>query len=360
MSSSGLPTTPSATTIGPGRRPAPPELANWLSRCLAVEPPFAIEPLITVGQSNEMVLVHAAARRWVLRRPPRVKNAPSAHDVLREARVLRALDQTDVPHPIVVATCEDESIVGAPFYVMEHLTGLVPVAPLEPGGIAVGDRRALGPETVAALGKLGEVDWQAIGLDGYGRPEGFLERQVSRWTRQLDSYRFRELPGLDEVARWLEGNRPGHSRPGILHGDIGLRNVMFSAQAPVRLLAILDWEMATIGDPLLDLGLFVGTWTHAGEEDVLDRSITHLEGMATRLELVECYARHSPRAVEALPYYMALALFKLACILEGSLARLRNGQSDHDGHARYAELVPALVRRAHAITSGAFGLEGPR
>lgn len=331
------------------------ELRRWLATTLDVSPhDLSIEPLAVSGDSNLMFEISGGGRRLVLRVPPRVKNDASAHDVLREYRMLVALDQTDIPHPSPVAACDQSRPLGSPFFVMEHVPGFSPNDPLpEPWASRPASRRGLGLEAAAGLARLSQIPWQEIGLGEFGRPDGFLARQVSRWMRQLERYKVRELDGLAQVARWLEDHRPPDAPPAIVHGDFHLRNVMFASEPPARVRAIVDWEMATIGDPLLDFGSLLGTWSEPGEDVFMNGSVTQWDGMATREELAEAYANAGGRPLDHIPYYMALALFKLACILEGSHARLLAGDSEHPGHAVYDELVPRIVRRAVDVTTGA-------
>jgi aminoglycoside phosphotransferase (APT) family kinase protein len=331
---------------------------RWLGDRLGVDgSQVTISSLAAAGDSNLMFDVTTPGRRWVLRMPPGVKNDRSAHDVLREYRMLVVLDGTPIPHPAPVAACEDPSIAGRPFYVMEHIDGFSPSQPLEPPWAGDAEAcRSLGPRAAEALADLASVPWRELGLDGFGRPDGFLERQVPRWLRQLEGYKQRELDGLDHVARWLLTNRPPDSGPAILHGDYHLRNVMFARRPPAQVVALVDWEMATIGDPLLDLGALLATWSQDGEEVIMNGSVTHQPGMATRAEIATAYERRRGAAVDHLDYYMALALFKLICILEGSYSRLLRGESQHEGHRSYESLVPTMLRRAEAITRGTWGI----
>jgi aminoglycoside phosphotransferase (APT) family kinase protein len=162
----------------------------------------------------------------------------------------------------------------------------------------------------------------------------------------------RDIDGLDEIARWLEDHRPAERAPAILHGDYHLRNVMFAPQPPARVAAIVDWEMATIGDPLLDLGALLATWSEPGEEVFMSGTVTNLDGMATRAQMAAAYEQRSGQPVEHIDYYMALALFKLVCILEGSYSRLMAGDSEHESHRTYGTLIPVMVSRASAIVQG--------
>lgn len=333
-------------------------LRGWLDEHLpGGEHELELAKMDVTNASNEMFDVRRGPHHWTLRRPPRVKNAPSAHAVLREFRLLRALEGTDIPHPRPLAACDDERVLGAPFYVMEYVDGFSPHQPLGPPYDDAARRHGLGVELVDVLARVGRVDWRAAGLEGFGKPDGFLERQVDRWLGQLAHYRTRELDGLDEVAAWLTEHRPPAGEPGIMHGDYSFFNVMFAREAPPRIVAVVDWETATIGDPLLDLGWVLGQWSEPGEEPIIEIGITHLEGMATRVELAERYAAQSGRSVAGVRYYMVLAVFKLACILEGGYHRHATGASDDPRHARLEQTVPKLTRHAAAMARGEWAPE---
>ena len=329
----------------------PARLVPWLD-AQGLEPgePLTVER-ITTGHSNETFLVRRGGRSWILRRPPRVPLAPTAHDMGREARLLRALAGTGVPVPRVVTACADANVIGAPFHLTERLDGWVirDRVPEPFRDATVGHH--VGESLVDALAALHAVDWRAVGLDDFGRPEGFLERQVARWTRQLETYRQRPLPDLEALAGWLAGHRPPGEPATIIHGDYHLDNVMFAPCVPPRVIAILDWETATIGDPLVDLGLATALWSDAGDERVplaegLDVAAL---GFGSRRELAARYAVRTGRSVAHLPYYQALGLFRLACILEGSWARHVHGAADDPAFAALGAGVPAMARRARAL-----------
>lgn len=328
-------------------------LAQWLEQNVPGRAPYTLIAMQAASTSNEMWEVRDAdGQRFALRRPPAIKNAPTAHDVLREFRLIGALDGTDVPHPSPVAVCHDEALLGAPFYVMTHVDGIVLQPPLPAWAEVPANRAPIGLELVDAIAKLSRVDWQAQGLAGFGKPDGYLDRQVDRWLGQLAKYRTRDIPGLDRLATWLREHRPAAQPSGILHGDYSIFNVLFAPEAPARLVAVVDWETATIGDPLVDLGWVVAQWSEAGEPPVLDTGITHLEGMASRRDIVQRYAEQSGRDVSAVAYYAALASFKLVCIVEGSWHRFVNGRSTNPKHAVFEKLVPELTQHALAITRG--------
>ena len=330
-----------------------PALELWLGDQL----PGAGEPLeverITTGHSNEVFEVRRGGHRWILRRPPRVPLSPTAHDMMREFRVLTALEGTTVPHPRPLVACPDPEVIGAPFYLMEPVDGFVLRTSLPPPFDADVDARyGLGTELVDALAELACVDWRAAGLEGFGRPDGYLERQVDRWLGQLERYKTRDIPELDAVAPWIRANTPAMGDPAILHGDYKFDNVIFHHGAPARLAAVVDWEQATIGDPLVDLGWMLGLWDEPGEEPLGAGGsvVTTVDGLPTRDELAERYARRTGRSLEHLTYYKVLSLFKLACVLEGSYYRFVNKTSDDPMHGLFEFLVPALARRALTLS----------
>src|SRR5918992_780562 len=217
------------------------------------------------GHSNFTFLVRRGEARVVLRRPPRPPLPPSAHDVLREARLLRALEATPVRVPRVLAVGDDESVLGVPFYVMEEMQGSVVTTDVPPAIDTEEGRRRLSQELVDALVEVHAVDWRAYGLEGYGKPTGYLERQVRRFTGLWEYSRTRELPVVEEVRDWLGGNLPASPESTIVHGDYRLGNVMVANEPPARLVAIFDWELSTIGDPLADVGYLTVTWAQADD-----------------------------------------------------------------------------------------------
>ena len=331
-------------------------LAAWLDAHLPGAGAELDVRRLSSGHNNEILELRRGEHVWYLRRPALVPNEPSLADriVLREFRVLRALDRTDVPHPNALACCEDLDVAGSCFYVMERVDGFTPRDPLPAPYDTNGEaRRQLAFELVDAMARLATVDWRAIGLEGFGKPDGFLDRQVDRWLGALAAHRGRELPGLDEVAAWLRGRVPPPSPPGIVHGDLHFMNTVFRPGAPARLAAIVDWELATIGDPLLDLGGLLAHWSEPGEPPrPYDAFFSQRAGLPTRAELVERYAGRTGRDVDGIAFYVVLTLFKQACILEGSYARHLSGASDDPVHATLREVVPALVVAALETARG--------
>jgi aminoglycoside phosphotransferase (APT) family kinase protein len=308
------------------------------------------------GHSNETFFVDRGQDRWVLRRPPRGAFLPTAHDVLREHRVLAALASTDARAPRPVIACDDETVIGAPFYLMERIDGVVIRDSLPDALSSDDDRRRIGEELVDALAELHAVDFRAVGLEGWGKPEGYLARQVRRWRGQLAlATQFsRPLPTLEAVGEWLDANVPpaDDQRGAIVHGDYKLDNVAFAPGSPARLVAILDWEMSTLGDPLADLGWMLSFWVEADDPASvsLERgTVTRLPGFAPRADLLDRYREQTGRSMADLRFSTVLALFKLATLLEGSYARHLAGVTDDPFFAELEEGVPGIAARAREL-----------
>jgi aminoglycoside phosphotransferase (APT) family kinase protein len=305
------------------------------------------------GHSNVTFLVRRGDARVVLRRPPRPPLPPSAHDVLREARLLRALEATPVRVPRVLAVGDDESVLGVPFYLMEEVHGSVVTTEIPAALDGPEERARIADELIDALVELHAVDWRACGLDGFGRPSGYLERQVRRFTGLWQHNKTRELPLVEEVGAWLGRNMPDSTESTIVHGDYRLGNVMVADDAPARLVAIFDWELSTIGDPLADVGYLTVTWAQAGDPAGIAFSslsaATRREGFPTREELTVRYEERSGRSVSALRWYQALAMWKAAVFMEGNLKRYQAGASDDPYLALFDEGVPALAAKAREI-----------
>jgi aminoglycoside phosphotransferase (APT) family kinase protein len=305
------------------------------------------------GHSNVTYLVRRGDHRFVLRRPPRPPLPPSAHDVLREARLLAALADTRARVPRVLAVCADESVLGVPFYVMEEVAGTVITDSLPPVLDTPGERERIGCELVDALVEIHSVDWRAAGLDGFGKPTGYLERQLRRFGGLWEHNKTRELPVVAEVGEWLAAHMPESPQATIVHGDYRLGNVMVGDERPARLVAVFDWELATIGDPLADLGYLTVTWV--ARDDPADTmfsalsSVTRREGFPSREEIVARYEERSGRAVGTLHWYQALALWKAAVFMEGNYKRFLAGASDDSFLAVFDEGVPALAGKALEI-----------
>ena len=279
---------------------------------------------ISGGTQNEIYEIRRGDLHAALRIPP--TGAPAARDegIRREWRIIEALDGTDVPHTAAIAACDDDAVLGRPFYLMGFVDGWSPMSVDEwpaPFDVDLEARRGLAFQLVEGIALLSKVDWRARGLSDLGRPDGFHERQVDRWTAFLDRVRTRELPGFDEAAAWLRAHRPIDYVPGLMHGDYQFANVMYRHGAPARLAAIVDWEMGTVGDPKLDLGWVVHPWPEDVEGKDSGFSYVDMEGMPSRSEILAHYAEVSGRQVDDMDYYMVLAKWKLAVVLEQGFQR---------------------------------------
>ncbi|WPO74758.1 MULTISPECIES: phosphotransferase family protein [unclassified Streptomyces] len=297
--------------------------------------------LIEGGRSNLTYAVTDGASRWVVRRPPLGHVLATAHDMKREHRVIEALHPTNVPVPAPVLLCDDDTVIGAPFYVMEFVDGtpyrtseeLAPLGPERTRAAVLG--------LVDTLVDLHAVDPAAVGLGDFGRPDGFLDRQLRRWGKQLDASRNRDLAGIDELHAALGRSLPASPAPTVVHGDYRLDNVLIGGDDRIK--AILDWEMSTLGDPLTDLGLLV---MYSAKLEVPDSPVSTTAGAPGHpdpAELIERYAARSGRDVSAVSWYTAFAWFKLAVILEGIHYRYTLGQTVGAGFDRIGELVPVFI-----------------
>ena len=332
-----------------------PALGAVLDR-YGVEPgePLGKPSLIGGGHSNVTLSFERGGRRLVLRRPPRPPYPAKAHDVLREARFLLALAGTPVPVPSVIAACEDTSALGVPFYVMDHLDGVVVTDEL-PASLR-GDERALARRLVDTLVDLHRIDPAASDLADVGRPDGYLERQLGTFARIWSDVRTREVPRVDEVRRWLDVRRPRHSATAIVHGDYRLGNVMVRPQRPARIVAVMDWEMATLGDPLADVGYLLATY---GDPDEAPHIMTDLSAVTRarefprRRDLMEWYATASGLSLDEIVWYQVLALWKACVFLESSYRRWRNGQTNDTWFGTLGVRVPELADAAWASTHSA-------
>lgn len=309
-------------------------VGKWMDEQGLPGGPFEGVTSLGGGTQNIMLRFDRGGREYVLRRGPKHLR-PKSNDVIRrEARLLGALAGSGVRAPEVIAACPDESVLGAVFYLMEPITGFNPQNELP--GLHAGDpeiRRQMGLSAVEAIARLGAVDYLALGLADYGKPDGFLERQVPRWLGELESYSTNEgypgpqLPGLDRIGDWLDRHRPATWTPGILHGDCHLANMMFRFDGP-QVAAMVDWEMSTIGDPLLDLGWQIATRPEPGTTGAaLIGKLGEAGGLPTPEEMTAHYARFSDRDLGNVTWYTVLACFKLGIVLEGTYARAFAGKA---------------------------------
>ena len=306
------------------------------------------------GGTQNILLKFRRGDRWfMLRRPPLAAHMNGSETMRREARVLGALAATDVPHPRLIAACPQEDVLGAAFYLMEPVDGFNPTVGLPPfhaGDPAV--RHAMGLALVDGIAALGRVDHVAVGRADCGRAEGFLERQVGRWKKQLASYAAYEgwagpdeIEGIEEVGAWLEAHRPASFKPGVIHGDYHLANVLYRFDSP-DLAAIVDWELTTVGDPLLDLGWLMATWPEPDGPEAGNVSVKPWEGFPTASELVDRYAANTERDLSAIHWYAVLACYKLGIILEGTHARAAAGKAEAATGLALLNQTLGLFRRA--------------
>ncbi len=308
-----------------------------------------------VGEGHSNV-TFALSTGVVVRRPPRGPLPPSAHDVSREARLLRALEHTPVRVPKVLAACDDLEVIGAPFYVMEQVSGEVITDSMPEALDTPAQRDRIADELIDALVELHSVDWTRVGLEGFGKPTGYLERQLRRFTGLWEHNRTREVPEVEEIGKWLAANLPDSPPATIVHGDYRLGNTMFAVTAPAQLVAIFDWEMATIGDPLADVGYMMIHWTQAGDRvgKFNLHSVTKLPGFPPREELVERYEERAGRSVQALDWYVTLALWKAVVFMEGNYKRAVLGSTDDPYLLSFGEGVLELAQRALDVTRHGF------
>jgi aminoglycoside phosphotransferase (APT) family kinase protein len=324
--------------------------------------------LIAGGRSNLTYLLEPGddGTPLVLRRPPLGHVLPTAHDMSREYRVLSALAGTEVPVPDPVALYPEPDVIGAPFYLMQYVPGLVLRSAEDGEQLTPVQARQLSEDFTDMLAAIHGVDLAATGLSGFGRPEGYMERQLARWQRQWELSVSREVPGYTELTQRLAAGLPGRALPTpegtLVHGDYRLDNTLVTlardaddpgGSARPAIAAVLDWEMSTLGDPLADLGLALVYWTEPGDGDSLDvqwaPEVTAGPGFLTRAEIAARYAEATGRDVSALGYYMAFGCFKLAVVLEGIHARFLQKKTVGEGFEREGPAVPLIIQRAHRL-----------
>ncbi len=341
----------------------PAALSDWLDQNI---PEMGSAPLqvsfLHGGTSNVILSLNRGEQELVLRRPPLAPPPGSSKTVQREATVLSALTGSEVPIPQVYGKCFDKDVIGDCFYVMERVDGWSPELNnrkclFEPPFDAPPHNAGLAHAMIDGLVALAGVNYQAVGLTDFGKPDGFLQRQVERWKSQLESYpsrynnyQGRDIPGLSFVADWLQDNIPDSTPPGILHGDYGFPNVLFKRNTPARLSAILDWELATIGDPMLDIGWYLNAFrdardpTHAPHNAYFDAL-----QFPTRQELAARYCEGSGRSIAHLDYYLVLALYKATCIIEYKVAAAADGLVPQDVGKMFEQMVLDSAMEAEKI-----------
>ena len=321
-------------------------LAEWMD---GAGLPGKGEPLeadfLSGGTQNVIYRIRRGDDDCVLRMPP--PDAPPDRDkgILREWRIIEALDGTEVPHTAAIGVCADASVLGRPFYLMGFVDGWSPMDLHErkwpaPFDTDLAARAGLAYQLAEGIALLSKVDWKAKGLQDLGRPDGFHERQVDRWTGFFERIKGREIDGLDVATQWLRTHKPLDFIPGLMHGDYQFANVMYQDGAPAKLAAIVDWEMGTVGDPKLDLGWMVQSWPEKDEPSAM--SYVDMSGMPSRTEVVDHYAKVSGRQVDDLDYYLVLAKWKLAIVLEQGFQRA----GDDEKLLAYGPVITALMRSA--------------
>ncbi|MET3513895.1 aminoglycoside phosphotransferase (APT) family kinase protein [Pseudacidovorax sp. 1753] len=329
-------------------------LQDWLDGQGVGRGPLEGCRLLTGGTQNILLRFERDGQAYVLRRPPAHPRPESDQAMLREARVLGALAGSGVPHPALVAACADTQVLGTAFFVMRAVEGFnAGTGGLPPLHAARPDlRRRMGLAMAEAIAVLGNLEPTALGLADFGRPRGFLTRQVQRWSRQLESYGTHAgwpgpagLPDVAPIAQWLQAHQPADTAPGLLHGDFHLSNVLFRHDSG-ELAAVVDWEMSTVGDPLLDLGWLLATWPRPDGSHHLTLGIAPWEGFAREEELVEHYARFTRRDIAAFRWYAVLACYKLAIVLEGTHARACAGLAPVATGERLHRAACGLLLRA--------------
>jgi aminoglycoside phosphotransferase (APT) family kinase protein len=307
-------------------------LADWMDG-IGLDKGEPIEhQFIAGGSQNEIYEIRRGELRCALRIPPPSAPAPRDEGILREWRIIEALDGTDVPHTEAIAVCTDPAVLGRTFYLMGFVDGWSPMGMVArrwpaPFDTDLAAREGLAYQLVEGIALLSKVDWQAKGLHDLGRPDGFHERQVDRWTAFLERIKGRELPGFDVAAAWLRAHRPIDYLPGLMHGDYQFANVMYHDGAPARLAAIVDWEMGTVGDPKLDLGWTVQGWPDdTNTAEAAASGYVDMAGMPSRAAVVAHYAEVSGRQVDDIDYYVILAKWKLGVVLEQGYQRARDDE----------------------------------
>lgn len=328
----------------------PGALSDWFAKQTGRPGELQVEPM-RGGGSCEMFALASGGERFVVRRAPLAAVSDTAHNVVREFKVIGALAGHNVRVPEVLAACDDASVLGAPFYVMRYVDGEVIRRKLPDHYIDNPEvQPAIGEEIIDALVELHAFDWRGTAMEDLSKPERFLERQVERWTTQLETYRSRDLPGIDEVARWLERNRPTAGDLTVMHGDYKVDNAIYSKNLPPRILTLVDFEMTTVGDPLIDLAWCMIFWPEEGNLIAI-AAPGNPGGMDAGYcqhphELVERYAQKTGRSMGDFQWYQAFAAWKLAIVLEGSYAKFLSGESKNPNHEFFGFVVDQLMVRA--------------
>ena len=339
-----------AAAVRPGEEVDSARLAAWLEGKLPVEHGPVEVLQFPHGHSNLTYLVRAGGSEYVLRRPPFGNVVKTAHDMGREFRMLEALAPVFSEAPRPVLFCEDAEVLGAPFYLMEKRTGIVLRREL-PEGIRLSPALAgrVSGSLVDTLVRLHGVDYGAAGLGAVGRPEGYVARQVRGWSERYIAAATAEIPEMDEVAAWMSGRIPAEGAPAVIHNDFKFDNLLLDPEDPAKVVAVLDWEMATVGDPLMDLGTTLALWIEAGDpKEMLAAAMgpTHHPGMWSREGIAEAYAGRSGRPVDGIAFHYTFGLFKVAVIVQQIYARYVRGLTRDPRFAGLDRMVVVLARQA--------------
>ncbi|NQX87283.1 MAG: phosphotransferase family protein [Halioglobus sp.] len=324
--------------------------ANWLADQTGRCGDIVIKPL-RGGGSCEMFTLAQSDELFVIRRAPLTAVSDTAHNVVREFRVIEALSDGSVRVPELLVSCDDDTVIGAPFFIMRYVEGEVIRRKLPDHYAASPESQTtLGEEMIDALVELHAFNWRGTAIEAMARPERFLERQVDRWAMQLETYRTRDLPGVDEVAHWLDDNRPASGDLSVMHGDYKIDNALYSKTLPPRILTLVDFEMTTVGDPLIDLAWCMIFWPEQTNLIAI-AAPGNPGGMDERYcqapeALVQRYAEQTGRDLDAFQWYQAFAAWKLAIVLEGSYAKFLSGQSNNPNHEFFGFVVDQLMARA--------------
>ena len=328
-----------------------PQLSRWLEQALPDAGELTGATLIAGGRSNLTYRLDLSGRSVALRRQPLGHVLPTAHDMAREYRVLSALAGSGgVPVPRPLALCTDKSVLDADFYVMEWVDGRILRTVEDAADVTPEQAGELSQRLAEALAAIHTLDVKAAGLGDFGRPEGYMARQLKRWGQQWERSRTRELPAYDKLVTRLAEGLPEHSPASLVHGDFRLDNALVRLEPKPAIAAVVDWEMSTLGDPLADLGLTLVYWLEPGEEALpVGATVTAAPGFGTRAQFVEAYANLTGFDVDGLDYYVAFGCFKLAIILEGIHARFLQNATVGEGFDKIGEAVPLLIDRAHTV-----------
>ena len=333
-------------------------LSDWMDAHRLERGAIVNPTLLTGGTQNILLRFTRGQRDFVLRRPPPHTVANGSETMRREARVLGALAGSDVPHPGLIAACPTEDVLGAAFYLMEPIDGFNATVGLPPSHDNAAARRAMGFSLVDGALALGRVDYVAAGLSDMAKLDNYLGKQASRWRAWYEKYSVHEgwtresLQGVDDVAAWLDANTPNTFTPGIIHGDYHMANVMFRYDRP-QLAAIVDWELSSIGDPLIDLGWILATWRDPNEPEAPAKTVEPWEGFPEAGELAAYYAAHTSRETSSLLWYKILGCYKLAILIEGTNARALAGKADREiGDVLHYRAQALLGRACRTIEQG--------